>query len=74
MKILGVRDDLDDELPIIGGSIAAHLFPDDLTLSTDAELAEWKQEIADAQARKRPAGFAAWPVEAEQVRRLRSAS
>lgn len=62
MTIRGVRDDEGDEVPLVGGHADGLLYPDDLTLQSESDLGEWRSEIAERVARRRPAGFAPWPV------------
>ena len=63
MAIRGVRDDQDDELPILGGQCDGLLYPEDVAFFTDEERDEWRAEIRRKVARKKPAGFAPWPVD-----------
>jgi hypothetical protein len=55
--VRGIRDDIDDEIIPVGGSITSHLYPDDLTLRTEADLETWQEEIRQGQARKIRPGF-----------------
>lgn len=54
-------DDLDPQPPLLGGHADAILYPDDITMLTEYEQDEWRAELADRQARRRPPGFAPWP-------------
>lgn len=58
-----VRDDQDDELPILGGQCDGLIYPEDVAIWSDEERDAWRAEIALKVARKRPAGFAPWPDE-----------
>ena len=61
MKIHGVRDDIGDELPIVGGQCDGLLYSDDVAFNTQEELDAWRAEIAKKVACRKPAGFAKWP-------------
>lgn len=52
---------------VIHGEIASMLYPDDVAMMDDAEVAAWRREIAEKVARKRPCGFAPWPNELRRV-------
>lgn len=56
----GIRDDQGDETPLLGGEAGTLIYPDDIAFYTDEERDEWRQEIRDKVARKRPCGFAPW--------------
>jgi hypothetical protein len=63
--------DYDDDLPIIGSTgVGFHGYPDDLL--TEEEAAEWRRELDERAARRRPAGFTAvWPEGAPKRKRIR---
>lgn len=63
MTIRGVRDDQNDEVPMLGGACDALIYPEDVAFFTDEERETWRAEIAARMARRRPAGFAPWPEE-----------
>jgi hypothetical protein len=46
-----------------GGACDALIYPEDVAFFTDEERETWRAEIAAKMARRRPAGFAAWPNE-----------
>jgi hypothetical protein len=59
--VRGVRDDTGDEVPVLGGECGSLIYPDDIAFFTDEEREEWRRELQEKVARKRPVGFAPWP-------------
>lgn len=64
---MAIRDDQDDEVPVVGGHCDGLLYPEDVAFFTDEEREAWRAEIAAKVARRRPAGFAPWPTDQDRA-------
>ena len=57
-----IRDDQDDELPVVGGQCDGLLYPEDVAFFTDEEREAWREEIRRKMARKKPQGSRRGPM------------